>query len=286
MELGRALAVKLLCLAKGERLPASALRYALVQELITEGILMDHRTGRTKSTLFCPDPKALDGFLRNNFQIIDLQGYVELMNQNELSRADLTRNASNSKAKAVRTFKGFLVNSYQPIAATLEGAAITIAPPEGTFQFIHSYQHFVPDQDVVIVNVENSENFSQIARQRHLFEGISTLFVSRYPQNQNKDLLRWLQGIPNSYLHFGDFDFAGINIYLNEYKRSLGKRAKFFIPANIEELIVRYGNRALYDYQKPNFQLSKIDEPGIHELSLLLHRYKRGLEQEALILRR
>jgi hypothetical protein len=139
---------------------------------------------------------------------------------------------------------------------------------------------------VVIVNVENSENFSQIARQRHLFEGISTLFVSRYPQNQNKDLLRWLQGIPNSYLHFGDFDFAGINIYLNEYKRSLGKQAKFFIPANIEELIVRYGNRALYDYQKPNFQLSEIEEPGIHELSLLLHRYKRGLEQEALILRR
>lgn len=283
MELSRALAVKLLRLVNGERLPASELNYALVRELIGEGIIMDHRTGRTKSTLYCPSPIALQGFVHNHFQITDLQAYVELMNQDELSRADLTRTAANSKAKAVRVFKGFLVNSYQPVAATLGGVAITIAPPSGTFQFIHSYETFVPDGDVVIVNVENSENFSQIARQRYLFEGMSPLFVSRYPQNQNRDLLKWLQGITNAYLHFGDFDFAGINIYLNEYKRSLGKQAKFFIPANIEELIVNYGNRKLYDYQKPNFQLSGIDEPGIHELSRLLHQYKKGLEQEALI---
>jgi len=35
------------------------------------------------------------------------------------------------------------------------------------------------------------------------------LFVSRYPQTQSKDLLNWLQSIPNPYLHFGDFDLTG-----------------------------------------------------------------------------
>ena len=46
------------------------------------------------------------------------------------------------------------------------------------------------------------------------------LFVCRYPQSN--DLIKWLQSIPNRYLHFGDLDFAGINIYLNEFKKYLG----------------------------------------------------------------
>ncbi|MCA6071324.1 MAG: hypothetical protein LE168_02900 [Endomicrobium sp.] len=63
------------------------------------------------------------------------------------------------------------------------------------------------------------------------------LFVSRYPQNQSKDLIKWLQSIPNNYLHFGDFDFAGIGIYLNEYKKYLTDKAMFLIPENIEKFI-------------------------------------------------
>ncbi len=283
MGLSSALADKLLRLAHGERLPASSLKFELVAELISEGIIIDQRRGRAKNTLYVPDPVSLRAYLNNRFSIPDLEVYSATLRQDDLLRADLARHASDSKRKVVRTFKGFLVNSYQPVVAMLDGKEIVIQPPLGTFQFIHNYESFVPDPDVVIINVENSENFSRIAEQRYLFEGISPLFVSRYPQNQNKDLLNWLRRISNSYLHFGDFDFAGINIYLNEYKRSLGERAEFFIPNDIESLIARFGNRKLYDRQEKDFHASEVDEPGILELSKLLHRYKKGLEQEVLI---
>jgi len=283
MELSRALAVKLLQLANGERLPASSLKSTFVAELLAEGILADSRKGRTQSTLYVPDPLALHAFLFNRFAIADLAAYTEVFNQEEQSRAVFARHAADSKLRRTRTFKGFLVNSYQQVPTVLNGQKMLIHPPNGTFQFIHDYATFIPAPEVVIVNVENSENFSQIARQKSLFQDILPLFVSRYPQNQSQDLLKWLQGLPNSYLHYGDFDFAGINIYLSEYKKSLGQRAKFYIPAGIEEIIIKYGNPKLYDRQKANFHLKDIDEPGIHHLVTQFHRYKKCLEQEVLI---
>ncbi|GHT75088.1 hypothetical protein AGMMS50262_09440 [Bacteroidia bacterium] len=107
--------------------------------------------------------------------------------------------------------------------------------------------------------------------------------VSRYPQNQSKDLLKWLQIIPNKYLHFGDFDFAGIGIYLNEYKKHLGNKASFFIPENIEQILEIYGNKELYNNQKINFNEENLTEENLKQLIPLIHKYKKGLEQEIFI---
>lgn len=136
---------------------------------------------------------------------------------------------------------------------------------------------------MTIVSVENAENFSLISKQQYLFKGHKTLFLSRYPQNQSKDLVKWLSGIQNPHLHFGDYDFAGINIYLQEYKRHLGTRTRFFMSPDLEDLIARHGNRKIYDSQKANFTFEAIEEPEILQIIALLHKYKKGLEQEALI---
>ena len=106
------------------------------------------------------------------------------------------------------------------------------------------------------------------------------MFVSRYPQNQSKDLLKWLQFIPNKYLHFGDFDFAGIGIYLNEYKKYLADRAVFFVPEYIEYVISEYGNRKLYDKQKINFDMQSVKEECLIKLIEIMQKHKKGLEQE------
>lgn len=283
MKLSRALAEKLLQLCRGERLPASKLNYPLVRELLEEGIVADSRSGRSKSVLYLPSPEVLKAFLRNRFSIADLEGYVRALGGEALSRSQLVQAAADSKAKKVRTFKGFLVNSYEPVPASLDGADLLINPAAGTFQFIHAFEGFVPHPDLTIVGVENAENFSRVQEQRHLFEGIRPLFVSRYPQHQGKDLIRWLQAIPNPYLHFGDFDFAGIGIYLHEYKRHLGSRATWFVPAGVEAMLARWGSRKLYDVQQITFDPGQIQEPGILEMIGLMHQYKRGLEQEALI---
>jgi hypothetical protein len=283
MKLTKSLGVKLLQLCNGERIPASKLNYPLVKELLAEGIILDNRSGRSKSVLYIQLPEALNAFLFNRYSISDLKNYIESIDSTDLTRAVLVQYASDSKVKKVRTFKGFIVNSYQPIPAKLDKTIIVIDPPLGTFQFIHNYEHFIPDPQVTIIGIENSENFSQISKQQYLFNGLQPLFVSRYPQGQNRDLIKWLQKIPNSYIHFGDFDFAGISIYLNEYKKHLGNRATFLIPQGIETLLAKCGSKRLYDVQKATFKVDQIEEEGLLKIIQLLHKYKKGLEQEALI---
>ena len=72
---------------------------------------------------------------------------------------------------------------------------------------------FKISKDITIVGVENSRNFRHIEEQKYLFKDISPLFISRYPQNQNKDFIKWMKSVPNDYIHFGDFDISGIGIY-------------------------------------------------------------------------
>ena len=68
---------------------------------------------------------------------------------------------------------------------------------------------------MIVVGVENGENFCRIRSQKYLFGDNKVLFVSRYPQSA--DLREWLIKIPNRYIHFGDFDLAGICIYQSEF---------------------------------------------------------------------
>lgn len=132
--------------------------------------------------------------------------------------------------------------------------------------------------------MENARNFSLIHRQAYLFTENHFLFLSRYPQTQNRDVLQWLQSIPNSYLHFGDFDLAGIGIFINEYKKHLGSRASFFIPNKIEEKIKSYGNRERYNHQKINFDETAIKDKKLINLLKIIHQERKGLDQEVFIL--
>ena len=276
------IAEKLSLLAQGEHLPASRLSHSLVDELIGEGIIAIRISGRTRSTLYIADLTAFNNYLHNKWNIANLGDYILTLKNATATRADLIAVSNDSKTLARRTFRGFLVNSYMPVACTMDGAQLIIHPPAGTFQFVHSFENFIPEADVVIVGVENAENFRHIARQQHLFKDIKTLFISRYPQQQSGDVMKWLLSIPNHYLHFGDIDLDGINIYLQEYKRHLGERATFFIPENIDSLLDKYGNRKLYDQQQLNDAV--ITEDSLQHLISLIHKHKKGLEQEALLI--
>ena len=282
MMLPLALAEKLQLLARGEQFPASGLKHAITSELIAEGIISELRAGLTKVTLFIPDIEAFNNFVYNRWAISNLNDYIQTLKNADATRAELVQAGSNSKAADRRTFKGFLVNSYMPIEAALNGDHITICPSPGTFQFIYDYERFIPDADVIVIGVENAENFAFAEKQQYLFPGMKTLFVSRYPQEQSKDLIRWLQSIPNPYLHMGDYHFAGINIYLQEYKKHLGAKASFFIPDNMEQLLEQYGNKTLYDRQQLNN--TGIVEEKLQQLIVLIHKYKKGLEQEILLI--
>lgn len=283
MNLPTGIAEKLILLQKGEKIPSSKFQHSVIDTMLSNGILEQQIQGRSKKLIFLRSPERLDDYLLNHFGINNLHDYCSLSKMFETKRSDLVVVSSDSKLRKTRTFKGFLVNSYFPILATLNNEPISIYPTNGSFQFVYDFEYFTIPSDITIVGIENPENFRYIDKQRYLFEELKPLFVSRYPQNQNKDLLKWLQSIPNSYLHFGDFDLAGIGIYLNEYKKTLAEKATFFVPDNIEKLLSEYGSIDRYHNQTENFKLESNDECKLKLLFKLIHKYKKGLDQELYI---
>lgn len=281
MKLPLNIAEKLLLLVNGEKIPASKLKYSVIQDLISEGII--HKPGKRKSTIQIVDKQQLKLYLQNHYAIKDLYDYIEILKKENIIRANLVEIATDSKLKAVRTFKGFLVNCYSPIIATLNGQSLSISPTSGTFNFIYDFESFIPEQGITIVGIENPENFRHIDKQKYLFQNIKPLFVSRYPQNQSKDLIRWLQSIPNDYIHFGDFDFAGIGIYINEFHKHIKGKASYFTPENIDFLLKKSGSKKRYNEQKINFDINNITEDNLLKLIASIHQHKKGLDQEIFI---
>jgi hypothetical protein len=281
MDISLPLAQKLLLLINGENIAASKLKHSIIDDLIKEGIL--HKPGKRNSIIQLGNKQLLNLYLRNHYQINNLELYARTLQEEVTNRADLISVANDSKIKYTRSFKGFLINSYTPINATLNNIETIILQTTGTFNFIYDFENFEIEKDVTIVGVENPTNFRYIEKQQHLFADIKPLFVSRYPQNQSKDLIKWLKHIPNKYLHFGDFDFAGINIYVNEFQKYLSEKSSFFIPPKIDELIVNYGNKERYNIQKINFDTNSVQEDSLNDLIKVIHKNKKGLDQEILI---
>lgn len=275
------IAEKLQKLSLGDTIPDSSAKHSIINDLVDEGII--ERKGRIKKTLYLYENEALFTYLKNKHSINNLSIYIDAIKKENSTRSEMIAAASDSKLKTIRTFKGFLINSYIPIKAKLNEQTITVEPVNGIFQFIYDFENFSIPKDVIIVGIENPENFRYVEKEKYLFNDIKPLFVSRYPQGQSRDLLRWLRAIPNNYVHFGDFDLSGIGIYLNECKIYLKERAHFYIPDDIEQLIKKYGNRKGYNVQKLNFDVNSIQEEGLTKLIGTIHKYRKGLEQEVLI---
>ena len=282
MKLSLSIAVHIQQMLEGIELPSSKVKHIVINKLVEDGIVHVRQAGRTRQMYSIRNTAALKSYLSNQFGIDDLRNYIEKYRSEDFTRAEAVAISSSSKLRRIRTFKGFLVYSYEPVKASLSGNTIFVDPHEGTFTFVYDYENFVLNENITIIGVENPENFRWAAKQKAFFRHLHPLFVSRYPQSN--DLIKWLSAIPNQYLHFGDFDFEGVNIYLSEYKKYLGKKASFFVPERIDEMIHTKGNRDLYNKQlrlQPDDAL--IEEQSIRDLLKSMHKYKKVLEQEYLI---
>lgn len=265
-----------------KRIGGSQLSNNLAQELLEEELVAFIRHG-IQRTYQLIDEQGLRTYLSQRFEIDDFERWFEVKScEAKMTRSEQVQAVGNSKLANTRTFKGFLVKSVEPIEATLCGEPFVIHPLKGVSVFIEEFGQFRIPENVVVVGIENGENFQSVDAQQYLFEGMKVLFVSRYPQS--KDLRSWLQNIPNRYIHFGDFDLAGVSIYLTEFYSHLGDRAEFFIPADINERLAG-GNRELYDRQYERYGKMKISDERILSLVELIHKYRRGYEQEGYIIR-
>lgn len=267
-------------LLQGKRLPWSKLNEDMRTKLVEENhvTIISHGTHRS---LYTPSAESLRLFLEQNYE--ELRGF-DWNNETIVmasTRADLARYSGNSKTKQLRSCPGFLVNSFEPIDACLNGKEFRIAPIDGTMLFVADWEHFTLLADTLVVGVENMENFRLIRRQKHLFPNDQQiLFVSRYPQST--DLINWLMKIPNQYLHFGDFDLAGIHIYETEFYRHLGVRASFFVPDDIEWRL-QNGSTERYNNQYAKYKNYKPTDERIMPLYNLIQKYHRCYDQEGYI---
>ena len=277
-----ALIEKLIRLANGEALPSSALKGDWFEQMQTDGVLIAVTKGSRKSFRVA-DKRSFRHYLESQYDLRDLEATHEILSQNHTIRAAQVTVTGDSKFVQRRTFKGFLLNCYQPIDAILNGHPIVIHPIDGSFLFVSDFHSFSIPEEVVVVGVENAENFRYIESQRHLFQMFGkVLFVSRYPQEQHNDLIQWLKSIPNLYVHFGDLDLAGIAIYQNEFYKHLGERATFFVPNDYEERVAN-GNRERYNDQVLRYGKMKAEDPRVAGLLACIHRHHRGYDQEGFL---
>lgn len=264
-------------LVSGESVASSALRKDVATELLDEGLLTVKTHGSRRSYAAI-DAEALRKFVESHY------GSLGFVNKEGLTRADMASETGNSKLVMVRSCPGFPVNSYEPIACTMNDREFIVNPQEGSFVFVADWQEFKMPKEVIVVGIENMENFRLIRQQRELFEQTigsrPLLFVSRYPQSS--DLRSWLQALPNRYIHFGDFDLAGINIFLTEFHAYLGNRSSFLIPLDIEERLAK-GSKERYNDQYQKFKSINSNIPDIQHLIDLINKYHRCYDQEGYI---
>lgn len=267
----------------GEQVADSRINNKFIEELLAEGLLLVNSRGSRKSYR-ARDINALKRYLIDkdeNYRMLEV-GVSD-------SRASMAAETGNSKLAIFRSCPGFPVNSYESIECWLNGEPFVVNPQEGYFFFVTEWNYFSIPEDVIVIGIENMENFRLIRQQRLFFETYlktrrlptRVLFVSRYPQSV--DLRKWLMSIPNHYLHFGDFDLAGINIFLSEFQEFIGSdRSSYLIPDDIEYRL-NSGSRKRYDEQYSCFKDVRSDIIELQRLINLIHHERKGYDQEGYI---
>jgi len=278
-----AISASIKTLMAGGQVADSKLSSKLRDELLAEGLLSVISRGSRKAYRV-RDTEALKRFLIDrdeSYRVLEIHAAD--------SRASMATETGNSKLVMVRSCPGFPVNSYDPIECFLNGEPFMVNPQEGSFLFVAEWEKFTIPEDVVVIGIENMENFRMIRKQRAFFEEYlrthklsnKVLFVSRYPQST--DLRKWLCTIPNHYLYFGDFDLAGINIFLFEFQKYLGKeRSSYLIPDDIESRL-KSGSMERYDEQYCRFKDVKSDVGELQQLIEFIHKKRKGYDQEGYI---
>ena len=162
---------KILYMLKGNGVAASSFPLWLARELRLEGLLTMQVHG-SRSSYHIIDPDGCRTYLSNTYTSGQtLETCLKICAQSEdLERSTLVQHMHDSKYVNRRTFRGFLVNCYEPIEATLNDDPFLLNPVDNTAVFIQEPQNFRVPEDVLIVGMENAENFHRIRAQKYLFE--------------------------------------------------------------------------------------------------------------------
>lgn len=127
-----------------------------------------------------------------------------------------------------------------------------------------------------LLTVENWESFYTLD-----YAAPATLIVAIYLGGQVAEAtlaaLAQLSPPPERVLHFGDYDWTGLAIF--QRVQAALPAARLYVPADIETLFQRYGNRQLLEEQAPTVQLDPA-HAACQAVVDLIAECNAGLEQE------
>ena len=191
------------------------------------------------------------------------------------TRSDL----ENTKDKKIEVKKGIFVNG---IFCLKNGFKLDI-PLENSALFLKDIDLIIENTTIVIT--ENFENITHknFVKQLKLFNLTDeVLFIYRGNTKAEKELLYKLLEKKYKFYYFGDYDLAGISIFINEfYKRN--NNIQFLIPKNIENLFEEYGTQTLYKKQFNKYKNLTTNLAYLNNLIYLIHSTQKTIEQERLL---
>ena len=208
----------------------------------------------------------------------DIDEYIKDILEKDVSRDKIQQWTKSTKTKTSKSLKGLYISSIENLNIKINDEVVTIVPTNGLGYFCFYTEKIEVTKETIIVGVENYQVVWFAKKYRELFKEKHLLFVVRNPYMRD-----WIEDLENEYIHFGDYDLAGISIYINEMIPRLKKSKKYsmFIPENIEFLIKEYGDRELFEKQKRYLNM-KLEDEQVLKLKRIIEKYKKGLEQEAL----
>lgn len=111
--------------------------------------------------------------------------------------------------------------------------------------------------------------------------------VAYYAGQLSGRFLAWLASEPRAseIVHFPDYDGVGLRNYAR-LKRAVGGSSRFWLMPDWHLRLKRFGNAALWDRTRADFEIASTDlsgsvDPGLQELLLAMAREGLALEHEA-----
>lgn len=249
-------------------------------------------TGRPK-IVFINSEKSIFNYLHksNDFDFDtqeELSSYINLIKNTEvLSKDEIAEYQTTTKDSKSESFYGIHVAVLEDTVVYQKGKNIILYPLySGSYFFFQKDIIQIPE-NTLVVGIENPQVLWRLHRYKNLFgdgDNIVFILINDY---KNGYPFKWLSSYKGKYIHWGDYDIAGVSIYLNKVLPKLQRQdlAKFFLPHDIENSIKKLGNKSDYEKQKhllPGL-LTKASEVE-REFLLFIDDCKKSLEQEKYII--
>ena len=239
--------------------------------------------------LYLNDEEALFGVINANgysvAKLEDIDYFIEKDTQ-AISRDEVADKYSNTKEIESKSFNGLMIGVFNKLEVTLNNKKQYLSPLDGTGVFIHYTSKLELDNDIILVGVENPQVLWYINRYKHLFNGDKKYLFLSISEYKTTYQYKWLESFQGEYIHFGDFDLAGISIYLNTVIPKLKncKKYSFLIPDNIFNIIKEKNYTKDYQNHTRFLNIKSKEDEKVQKLIEFIKSYKITLEQESLSL--